>query len=122
MHRQSSNDTARAHWVESRATVVSCRFQFARLNTLTVGLQTGEKYRVVFEYYAHGRLYSGEFQSPVAIAQNSSIPIRYNPLLPNENTYSNGAGPGDGLHLVALGVAGSLLLSAIWFAFLRGCT
>ena len=117
-----SNEADRSRWIETEATIVSCRYQFAGLNTLTMGIQTGEKFRIAFEYYAHGRLYSGEFQSPAAIAQSSKIPIRYNPLQPSENTYSSSAPAGAGRQLMAIGVAGSVLLSLLWLAFLRGCS
>ena len=89
---------------------------------MTMGLQTGEKFRILFDYYAHGRLYSGEFQSPVAIAQGSKIPISYNPLSPNQNTYSSSSAAGSGRQILTIGIAGSILLSLIWLALLRGCS
>lgn len=110
-----------SQWIETQATIVSCSYQFARMNTLTLGLQTGEKFRIAFDYYAHGRLYSGEFQSPKAIPQNEKIPIRYNPLHPHQNSRSGGVGSGSGPGLMAIGIAGSVVLSLIWLVILRGC-
>ncbi len=110
-------------WISTEATVTSCRFQFARLNTFTLGFQTGEKFRITFDYYAHGRLYSDEFQSPVAIPQNERIPLTYNPLHPEQNSRSSGPRGRPGRSpLIAIGIAGSILLSLLWLAILRGCS
>jgi hypothetical protein len=109
-------------WVETEATVTLCRFQFARMNTFTLGIQTGEKFRITFDYYAHGRLYSDEFQSPVAIPQNERIHITYNPLHPEQNSLTSG--PKAALKrnpLIAFGIIGSVVLSLLWLIMLRGC-
>ena len=115
--------TEPAPWIATEATVTSCRFQFARMNTFTLGIQTGEKFRITFDYYAHGRLYSDEFQSDVAIPQNEIIPITYNPLDPQQNSRTNhpSAQPLGKPPLVAIGIAGSVILSLLWLAILRGC-
>ncbi len=109
-------------WISTEGTVTSCRFQFARLNTFTLGIQTGERFRITFDYYAHGRLYSGEFQSPIAIPQNERIPLTYNPLQPEQNSRSSRSRTQSNRnpHL-AIGVTGSILLSLLWLAVLRGC-
>jgi hypothetical protein len=108
-------------WIETEATVTTCRFQFARMNTLTLGIQTGDKYRITFDYYAHGQLYSGEFQSPKAIPQNEKFPLHYNPFNPQENDRaSNSEAPGRS-SIFLVGVAGSVVLSLVWLAVLRGC-
>ncbi len=112
----------KSQWIGTEARVITCSYQFARMNTLTLGIQTGEKFRIAFDYYAHGKLYSGEFQSPVAIPQGATIAIRYNPLSPEENSRSGGASSGTGRHLIAFGIAGSVVLSLIWLTFLRGCS
>ncbi|HVG26195.1 MAG TPA: hypothetical protein VM865_01220 [Acidobacteriaceae bacterium] len=109
-------------WIATQATVTTCRYQFARLNTLYLGFQTRDKFRITFDYYAHGRLYSGEFQSPKAIPQNSSVAVHYNPLNPAENTLAPGDGqPTSRTPLFLVGIAGSVSLSLLWFAVLRGC-
>lgn len=109
-------------WIATNATVVSCKYQFAGMNTLLMGVQTGKKYRIAFDYVAHGRTYSDEFESAVAIAQNEKFSVRYNPLAPQENdrSYTNisaGRAP-----LLALGAAGSIVLSLLWLAAMRGCS
>ncbi len=110
-------------WIATEGAVTSCRFQFARLNTFTLGIQTGEKFRITFDYYAHGRLYSDEFQSPTAIPQNERIPLTYNPLHPERNSRSSGPrGRPARSPLIAIGIAGSILLSLLWLQILRGCS
>jgi hypothetical protein len=112
-------------WIATEATVTSCRFQFARMNTLTLGIQTGEKFRIAFDYYVHGRLYSDEFQSPVAIPQNDRIPITYDPLHPERNSRTSDSGPSSRPMrnpLIAIGIAGSVILSLIWLTMMRGCS
>jgi hypothetical protein len=94
------------------------------MNPLAFGVQTGEKFRIGFDYYAHGRLYSDEFQSPVAIAQDERIRMAYNPLRPEENSRSSGGmgsfGSGRG-SLLGMGIGGSIVLSLAWLAMLHGC-
>lgn len=108
-------------WIEATAVIISCRFQFARLNTLTFGIQTGQKFRIAFEYYAQGRLYTAEFQSPTAIPQSERIELAYNPADPKQNTRSTSSTNPTRSPLLAVGIAGSIILSLLWFAILRGC-
>jgi hypothetical protein len=109
-------------WIATEATVTTCKYQSPGLSTLAFGFQTTKKFSITFDYYAHGRLYSGEFQSPIAIPQNERIPITYNPLDPQQNSRSfilrttPTRSP-----LIALGIAGSVVLSLLWLAILRGC-
>ena len=110
------------NWMATTATVTTCRYQFARLNTLYLGLQTGDKFRITFDYYAHGRLYSGEFQSPVAVPQNERLSLTYDPLHPERNSLSSDQGTASRGSLLAIGIAGSVVLSLIWLAVLRGCS
>jgi hypothetical protein len=108
-------------WIATEATVTSCTYQFARMNTLTLGIQTQGKFRIAFDYYAHGQLYSDEFQSPVAIAQNERVPITYNPLNPRENSRTSGPASSLRVPRYVIGIAGSIVLSLLWLAILRGC-
>jgi hypothetical protein len=108
-------------WIATTATITACRYQSRGLSTLAFGFQTGEKFAIAFDYYAHGQRYSGEFQSPVAIPQSETIPIAYNPLNPSENSRAISATPLTKPPLLAIGIAGSIILSLIWLAILRGC-
>ena len=114
--------TTEPGWIATSATVATCRYQFARLNTLYLGFQTGDKFLITFDYYAHGRLYSGEFQSAVAIAQNERVPLTYNPLHPEQNSLAANSTSPSKVPLFALGIAGSVVLSLLWFGILRGCS
>jgi hypothetical protein len=109
-------------WIATEATVTTCRYQSPGLSTLAFGFQTTQKFRITFDYYAHGRLYSGEFQSPIAIPQNERIPITYNPLDPQQNSRALIPNPtATRPPLIAIGIAGSIVLSLLWLAILRGC-
>ena len=108
-------------WIATTATVTTCRYQFARLNTLYLGFQTTDKFRITFDYYAHGRLYSGECQSPKAIPQDSPLPLHYNPLNPAENNLSPSLDSSSRTPLFIVGIIGSVTLSLLWLAILRGC-
>ncbi|NYF88973.1 hypothetical protein RBB79_05465 [Tunturiibacter empetritectus] len=111
-------------WIATEATVTACRYQSPGLSTLAFGFQTGEKFRIAFDYYAHGRLYSDEFQSPTAIPQNEHIPITYNPLHPEQN--SRGQGSGTAFQttrppILIIGIIGSIFLSLLWLVVLHSC-
>jgi hypothetical protein len=111
-------------WVATTASVTTCRFQFAGLGNLAFGFSTQKRFRITFDYYAHGQLYSGEFQSDVAIPQNETIPITYNPLEPRQNSRDAASSPPIAAGkppLVAIGIVGSVVLSLAWLAILRGC-
>ncbi len=114
----------RDHWIETTATITTCRYQFAHLNTLTLGLPTTRRFRLTFDYYAHGRVHSGEFEANHAIPQNSRLPVRYNPLNPAQNSLAENSDTSGGARpsLLLFGVAGSVVLSLLWLAFLRGCS
>ncbi len=112
----------RVDWVTTEGTVTTCRYQFARMNTFTLGIQTQDKFRITFDYYAHGRLYSDEFQSPVAVPQNQRIPVSYNPLNPQENSRGRATSGGSARgSLIGFGIVGSIVLSLAWLLILRGC-
>jgi hypothetical protein len=114
--------TGAPEWIATEATVTTCRYQSPGLSTLAFGFQTTKKFSITFDYYAHGRLYSGEFQSPIAIPQNERIPITYNPLDPQQNSRSFiPRAASTRTPLFAIGIAGSIVLSLIWLAILRGC-
>lgn len=112
-------------WIATEATVTTCKFQFAGLGNLAFGFSRQEKFRITFDYYAHGQTYSGGFQSPVAIAQNEVIPITYNPLNPQQNSrdpdIASAGATTTKPPLIAIGIVGSIVLSLAWLAILRGC-
>ena len=112
-----------SEWIATSATVTSCRFQAGALRAMAFGLPT-PKFRITFDYYAHGRLYSDAFNAPKAIPQGEQIPLTYNPLDPKENsrTQSPTASPGTRSPLIAVGIIGSVVLSLAWLLVLRSCS
>ena len=111
-------------WIATEATVTSCRYQSPALGILAFGIPTTRKFSITFDYYAHGRLYSSEFQSSTAIPQNEHLPITYNPLHPEQNSRAhalNSTPTTSNPPLIAIGIAGSVLLSLLWLAVLRSC-
>ncbi len=109
-------------WIPVEGRVTGCRYQFRAGSALAFGVQLGEKFRITFDYDAHGQLYSDQFQSPIAIAQGEPVPLKYNPLHPAQNTLSGRDVESAGKpSLLAIGIAGSIVLSLAWLAILRGC-
>jgi hypothetical protein len=77
------------NWIRTTATVTSCRYRSRALSSVAFGVALGEKYRITFDYFAHGTRYSGEFQSPDPIPQDERIPISYDPFRPDRNTWNH---------------------------------
>jgi hypothetical protein len=77
------------NWIGTTATVTSCRYRSRALSSVAFGVALGEKYRITFDYFAHGTRYSGEFQSPHPIPQDEHIPISYDPHRPDRNTWNH---------------------------------
>ena len=108
-------------WLETQATVIACRYQFARLHTLTLGIPTDDgSFLIAFNYSVHGKTYTDEFTSPTYLEQGSTFPISCNPLAPRQNTRST-SHSSTRAPLFATAVAGSILLSVLYLAFLHGC-
>ena len=109
-------------WIATTATITTCRYQSPGLSPLAFGFSTRQRFLITFDYYAHGQLYSGEFQSHVAIPQNQQIPIAYNPFNPAQSTRADSSAALQAKPpLVAIGIAGSVILSLLWLFILRGC-
>ena len=108
-------------WLETQAEVTACRYEFARLNTLTLGIAPdSNRFLISFTYYAHARLFNGEFTSPVAIEQGKTFPIFYNPLNPRQNRQSISGSAGK-TPLIAIGMAASIAISLLYLAIMHGC-
>jgi hypothetical protein len=110
-------------WIGTTATVIACRYQSSGLGALAFGFSTRKRFLISFDYYAHGRLYSDAFESDVAIAQNETIAVRYNPFDPRQNSRTRQADPGPTKPISAttVGVTGSVLLALLWLLYERGC-
>ena len=107
-------------WLETQATVTACEYDFGAGRALAFGMPSGKHFRITFTYYAHGRSYTGEFASPTYFEQGAAFPISYNPLAPQQNSKSAST-PITKAPLFAIGVAGSVVLSLLWLAVMRGC-
>ena len=66
------------------------------------------------------KLTPDEFTSPTYLEQGATFSIAYNPLAPEQNSKS-AATPTTKTPLFAIGVAGSIILSLVWLALMRGC-
>jgi len=114
-------------WLETQAKVTACHYEFARMNTLSlgIGIDAGQ-FLISFTYYAHARTFNGEFISPVAMEQGKTFPIFYNPLNPQENGQSVSGVPIFGTAsrtpLFALGIAGSIVISLLLLVSMHGCS
>ena len=114
-------DSASVPWLETEAEVTACRYEFARMNTLSLGIATRpNQFIVSFSYYAHAQTLCDEFASPVAMGKGETFPVFYNPLNPQQNSRSE-TPPGSRAPLFAFGVAGSVVISLLYLAMMGGC-
>ena len=107
-------------WLETEAKVTACTYEFGAGQALAFGIPTSKHFRITFTYYAHGKTYTDQFTSPTYIQQGETFPVAYNPLAPQENSKS-AATPATKTPLFVIGIIGSIILSLIWLAILRGC-
>jgi len=108
-------------WLETQAEVSACHYEFARMNTLTLGIPMDSNHFLIsFSYYVHGKTFSDEFTSPVAMEQGKTFPLFYNPLNPRENRQSI-SGSANRTPLFAIGIAGSIVISLLYLTMMHGC-
>lgn len=108
-------------WLETQAKVTSCHYEFARMHILNFGIfSPSEQFLISFTYYAHGKTFGDQFNSPAAIEQNETFPILYNPLNPQQNSKS-AAGSSHRGPIAAYGIAASIFCSLLFLVAARGC-
>ena len=108
-------------WLETQAEVTACRYEFARMNTLSLGIATcPNQFMVSFSYYAHAKTFCDEFASPLAMGKGETFPVFYNPLNPQQNSRSEQV-PTSRVPPFAYGVAGSIVVSLLYLAMMGGC-
>jgi hypothetical protein len=118
---RGAEDTTAPPWLETQARVAACRYQFARMNTLTLGIPAdNHSFLITFIYYAHGKTYTDQFTASGYSEQGTTFPIFYNPLHPQQNTKS-ASSPVTGTPFFAIAIAGSVILSILWLAWMYGC-
>lgn len=111
-----------AEWPEAMATVTSCTYEMRAGRALAFGLPSGRHFRIVYNYWAGEALQTGELYAAKAMPQGSLFPVHYDPALPHASRHGEGAGPAPRIPLLAIGIAGSVILSLAWFLVLRGCS
>ena len=116
----TTGPTAKPPWLDTHATVIACKYESGAGRALAFGIPTSKHFRITFTYYAHGQTYTDEFSSPTYLEQGETFRITYNPLAPQQNSKS-AAEPITKTPLFAIGIAGSVILSLIWLAMMRGC-
>jgi hypothetical protein len=111
-------------WPEAIATVLECRYDMRAGRALAFGVPSGKHFRIRYNYFADGALHEGQLYSATAMPQNTLFPVRYNPEVPHEHSHEQTAqrvAPGSRRAVFIVGVVGSVVLSLVWFAVLRGC-
>jgi hypothetical protein len=107
-------------WLETQARVSACKYEFGAGQALAFGIPTSKHFLITFSYYAHGKTFTDEFRSSTYLEQGKAFTITYNPLAPQQNNKSTSV-PTTKTPLFAIGIAGSVIISLIWFAMMRGC-
>ena len=102
------------------ATVTACKYDAGAGRAMAFGLPTTRHFQITYTYWANGELHTGDFHSEKAIPQGTLFPITYNPEAPHEHSQSSAASLTRS-PLIAIGIIGSIILSAAWFLVLRGC-
>lgn len=107
-------------WLETAAHVTDCKYEFGAGRALAFGIPTSKHFLITFTYYAHGKIFTGDFTSSTYLENGETFIITYNPLAPEQNSKS-AAIPTTRTALFSVGIAGSVVLSLLWFALMRGC-
>ena len=117
MTRRNAEDNA---WPEAMATVTECRYDVRAGRAIAFGIPARKHFRIAYNYWANDELHTGELFSEKAMPQNTLFPVHYNPDLPHQSRHGDESSP-QRFPLIAIGIAGSILLSLGWFLLLRGC-
>lgn len=107
-------------WLETTAIVTACKYDFGAGQALAFGIPSSKHFLITFSYYAHGKSFTDEFRSAAYLEQGKTFTITYNPLAPQENNKS-ATSSATKAPLFAIGIAGSVILSLLWLAMMRGC-
>jgi Protein of unknown function (DUF3592) len=112
--KSSVSSSALNDWIETTATVVSCRARWQNLigfgYRIPFGMSDSPGYVVTFFYEADGRTFDGKFQATIPYDAGHTFKISYDPDDPKKNTgadYSSWF-----MHIIAIG-AGILVWIAI---------
>ena len=117
----SADPLDEADWPEAMAEVIECRYDARAGRSIAFGLTTKKHFRIAYNYRAGDDLHTGQCFSEKAMPQGTLFPIHYNPDLPHEHN-SPRTGTTQRVPLLAIGIAGSIVLSLAWLLFLHGCS
>ena len=115
-----TSTTPKPAWLETQAKVTACEYDSGAGQALAFGIPSSKHFRITFTYYAHGQTYTDAFTAPAYMEQGETFPITYNPLAPQQNSKSAST-PITRTPLFAIGIIGSIILSLLWLALIRGC-
>lgn len=116
-----TNPTERADWPEAIATVLSCTYDARAGRAMAFGLTSKKHFRITYNYWVGDEVHTGELFAAEAMPQGTLFPLRYDPDLPRIHRSTDGAAPANRVPLLAFGIAGSIVLSLVWFLVMRGC-
>jgi hypothetical protein len=112
--------TDTASWPEALATVTACTYETGALQAVVFGIPTNKHFVIAFNYWANGEIHIGEYTSATAVPQGTLFPITYDPAAPHNHSKSSDTRVTRG-PLLAIGIAGSVILTVLWLATMRGC-
>ncbi len=109
-------------WPETLATVLSCTYEMRAGRALAFGLPSSKHFHITYNYWAGDQLHTAELYTEKPIPQGTLFPIRYNPDEPHRSQHADTpiTGP-TRVPLLAIGIAGSIVLSTAWLLVLHGC-
>ncbi len=112
-------------WPETIATVTACNYTAGAGRALAFGIPTTRHFLITFNYWAPNsagtaELHTGQLTSAKAMPQGMLFPLTYNPIQPQEHSYS-ATEPLTRTPIIAIGIIGSIILSLAGFMILRGC-
>ena len=112
--------SSEAEWPEAMAEVTECRYDMRAGRAIAFGLPSKKHFHITYNYLVGDGLHVGECYSEKAMPQGSLFPVRYDPDLPHVNRAPSDSAP-QRIPLIAIGIAGSIVLSLAWLLFVRGC-
>jgi hypothetical protein len=107
-----------APWPEAIATVTACTYETGALQAMAFGIPSNKHFLIDFNYWANDELHTGQYSSAKAVPQGTLFPITYDPAAPHQHSRS---APSPRAAQIAIGIAGSIILSLLWLAIMRGC-
>ena len=114
-------DTTTALWPKAIATVTACTYTAGVGRAMVFGLPTSRHFLISYNYFVGDDLHTGQFTSKKAVPQGTLFPLAYNPAAAHENEKSRLSPSATHAPLFLVGILGSVVLSLIWLAILRGC-